>query len=336
MLFILLLLFLATPVLAASPLNLSLEVEDHKVTASWESEIPLSDFILYYAPFPEMWPVGEARLGDLTSLSVELPYGAAYYVAVSGKDDAGRRYLSNIEYFRVREIWRPPPRTTWQWQLTGPVDLSVEAEMFDLDLFDTPVEVIEALHRQGRVVICYFSAGTYEPWRPDADRFPAEVLGLPLEYWPEERWLDIRRLDLLAPIMEARLDLAVQKGCDGVEPDNVDAYTNRSGFPLTAEDQLRYNRWLARAAHQRGLSVGLKNDLDQIPALVGEFDWTLNEECFTYEECDKLLPFVQAGKAVFGVEYELDPEEFCPEANRLGFSFMKKHWELDAWRIPCW
>lgn len=42
--------------------------------------------------------------------------------------------------------------------------------------------------------------------------------------------------------MQARLDLAVQKGCDGVEPDNVDGYQNNSGFPLTAQDQLAYNR----------------------------------------------------------------------------------------------
>ncbi|OAQ20909.1 hypothetical protein TDIS_1036 [Thermosulfurimonas dismutans] len=247
-----------------------------------------------------------------------------------------RKALGLIDFGSGKEIWKPAPGTTWQWQLTGEIDTSVEAEMFDVDLFGTPVEVIQELHRRGRKVICYFSAGTYEPWRPDASKFSEEVLGKPLKDWPDERWLDIRRLDLLGPIMKARLDLAVEKGCDGVEPDNVDAYQNDSGFPLTYEDQLLYNRWLAEEAHRRGLSVGLKNDLDQIPDLESYFDWALNEECFSYNECEKLLPFVNNGKAVFGVEYELDPADFCARANQVGFSFMKKRLDLDAWRLPCW
>jgi hypothetical protein len=44
---------------------------------------------------------------------------------------------------------------------------------------------------------------------------------------------------------------------------------------------------------------------------------------------------VAAGKAVFGVEYELDPVNFCPQANALNFDFLKKDWELDAWRLAC-
>jgi hypothetical protein len=69
-------------------------------------------------------------------------------------------------------------------------------------------------------------------------------------------------LDSLGPILFARLDLAVAKGCDGVEPDNVDGYANNTNFPLTVQDQLQFNIWLANEAHARGLSIGLKNDLD--------------------------------------------------------------------------
>lgn len=58
--------------------------------------------------------------------------------------------------------------------------------------------------------------------------------------------------------MSARLDLAVQKHCDGVEPDNVDGYSNDTAFNLTAANQLVYNGWLAEAAHARSLSVSLK------------------------------------------------------------------------------
>jgi hypothetical protein len=238
--------------------------------------------------------------------------------------------------FQPVSIWIPAPATTWQWQLTGlPVDQRVDAAMYDVDLFDTPARDVASLHARGRKVVCYLSAGSWEEWRPDAARFPATVRGAALTGWPGERWLDIRRLDVLGPIMEARLDLCRQKGFDGVEPDNVDGYANASGFPLTAADQLRYNTWLAAAAHARGLSVGLKNDLEQVPALVAHFDWALVEECFEHDECHLLAPFTKAGKAVFAVEYALTTAQFCAQARALGFSAMRKRRELDAYREPC-
>ena len=184
-----------------------------------------------------------------------------------------------------KAIWQPAPGTTWQWQIAGTLNTTYDVAMYDVDLFDTSPDVIADLHGRGIIVICYFSAGTFEDWRPDVADFPETVLGDPLEDWEGERYLDVRQLDILQPIMTARLDLAVEQGCDGVEPDNVDAYTNPSGFPLTYADQ-PYNLWLAEAAHERGLSVGLKNDLDQIPDLVAQFDWALDEQCFQYEECD--------------------------------------------------
>lgn len=229
--------------------------------------------------------------------------------------------------------WRPPPGTTWHWQLTGPIDLSVDAEMYDVDLFDTPRETVAALHGLGRTVICYLSAGAWEEFRPDATAFPESALGNE-NGWPGERWLDIRRPEL-RPILEARLDLCRDKGFDGVEVDNIDGYSNNTGFPLTAADQLAFNTFLAEAAHTRGLSIGLKNDVEQAAELEPLFDWAINEECARYEECGLLLPFIEAGKAVFHVEYELEVSEFCPLTVALGFSSMRKNTELDAWREEC-
>ncbi len=234
------------------------------------------------------------------------------------------------------DVWRPAPRTTWHWQLTGPVDQSVDAQMYDVDLFDTPASVVADLHAKGRRVVCYLSAGSFEDWRADAGSFPEAVKGDPLDGWPGERWLDIRRLDVLGPIMERRMDLCREKGFDGVEPDNVDGYSNRSGFSLTAADQLAYNRFLARAAHARGLSIGLKNDLGQVAELEPDFDWALNESCYAYRECDLLTPFVAAGKAVFHVEYDLATSQFCADARSRGFMSMRKNWDLGAWRETCW
>jgi len=202
-------------------------------------------------------------------------------------------------------------------------------------MFDTPSSLIEQLHAQGRKVVCYYSAGSWESWRSDADQFPDFIKGNDLDNWPGEKWLDIRRLDVLSPIMEARLDKAVKKGCDGVDPDNVDGYANETGFPLKPQDQIAYNKWTAKAAHLRGLAVGLKNDLDQIQELLPYYEWALNEQCFQYNECGLLLPFIQTGKPVFGIEYQGKPSEFCPQANSKGFDVLKKRLDLDAWRVAC-
>jgi hypothetical protein len=208
-------------------------------------------------------------------------------------------------------------------------------DIYNLDLFDTPPETITALHARGVRVMCYFSAGTYEDWRPDAENFSKSALGNPLPDWPGEQWLDIRNVQFLVPLMFDRIALAAQKGCDGVDPDNVDGYANDTGFALTADDQLAYNIFLANAAHQNGLGIGLKNDLEQIPTLVSYFDWALNEECFTYNECHLLQPFIDAGKPVFVIEYSLTPEQFCPQANALHFNALQKNLQLDAFRFPC-
>ncbi len=233
-----------------------------------------------------------------------------------------------------REIWRPALNTSWQMQFTGRLDLSVNAQMYDIDLFDNDASVVAELHARGRKAVCYFSAGSWENWRSDANQFPAAVLGKK-NGWPGEKWLDIRRLDVLGPIMEARLDQCRDKGFDAADPDNVDGYTNKTGFPLTYQDQLAYNIFLANAAHARGLSIGLKNDLDQINDLLPYYDWALNEQCWQYKECDLLLPFIRANKAVFNVEYSLKTKKFCSKANAMNFNSMRKKLSLDASREPC-
>ena len=231
-------------------------------------------------------------------------------------------------------IWSPSPGTSWQWQLTGSIDTTLDVQMYDVDLFDAPQSVIDSLKTRNVAVICYFSAGSYENWRTDASAFPASVLGSN-NGWVGEKWLDIRALDELAPVMLARLDLAVSKGCDGVEPDNVDGYANQSGFTLTAQDQLDFNIWLAQAAHDRGLSIGLKNDLDQVVQLEPWFDWALNEQCVQYDECEMLLPFVDAGKAVFGVEYSGNAGQVCSTTNALNLDWLIKTLDLGVPRQSC-
>ena len=235
--------------------------------------------------------------------------------------------------------YRPTVSTTWQWQLVGPLNYDYDVAVYDVDLFNVSASEITRLHAQGRKVICYFSAGSYEPFRLDSDQFSEAVKGKLLEGFEDERWLDIRDASVM-PIMLARLDLARAKGCDGVEPDNVDGYQNPSGFALSSSDQLVYNKQLANAAHARSLAVGLKNDLDQIISLVDYFDFSVNEQCHEYDECEVLQDFVHAGKPVWNAEYKAsfvsNPAPVCEQAQQLNLRTLILPIDLDDdSRISC-
>lgn len=234
-----------------------------------------------------------------------------------------------------RAIWTPAPTTSWQWQLSTPVDLIVNAQMYDIDLFTNDASVVAQLHAMNRKAVCYISVGSYEDWRPDANMFPASIIGNDYVGWPGEKWLDIRRIDMLGPIMQARFDQCRNKGFDAIEPDNIHGYSEATGFPISYQDQLTYNTWLANEAHKRGLSIGLKSDRDQAADLVAAYDWALDEECHEFQECDKLAPFINAGKAVFNAEYTLPPDQFCADANARNFNAIYKHRELDTYRVSC-
>ena len=256
--------------------------------------------------------------------------------------------------------WKPPLNARWQYQLqpmaqyasTGGVNVDICAvpstggacvrpAVFDFDLYDvdavTPNTTgTAAVHARGAKAICYVSAGTWEDWRPDAGQFPASVKGSK-NGWPGERWLDIRQTSVLIPIMDARVAKCRQAGFDGVEWDNVDGYSNRSGFPLVYADQLAYNSMLANLAHHYGLTVAIKNDVEQLADLAPYFDYAVNEQCQQYSECGGYDgPFIGAGKAVFQVEYKLSLRKFCPQANAANRNAILKDFDLfDTPYTPC-
>lgn len=235
--------------------------------------------------------------------------------------------------------WHPTVGMTWQWHLSEPpVDTTVDAEVYDIDLYDNDTAVVDALHAQGRKVICYISVGSVEDWRPDVADFPAEVIGNDYDGWPGEKWLDIRRIDLLAPIMTARLDLCKEKGFDAVEPDNMQIADNDSGFDITAADEIAYAKWLADEAHKRGLAIGIKNSPERVSELVDLFDFAITEDCFDQGWCEEMSPFIAAGKPVFAAEYTDTGVDFgaaCRKAADLQFSIIQKNRILTAFRVTC-
>ena len=281
-------------------------------------------------------------------------------------------------------VWRPAPATRWQWQIVDKVTTPFQnVAMYDVDLTDavpaaTTVTVtgfgqvtwpkganagiVERLHAAGKVVICYLDTGAYESYEPDAKLFPgkpgwsagdpaSDVIGA-TSGWDNEYWLDIRPTQRakFAPIMWARFDLARTIGCDGVEPDQNNPVGNNPGPPITLADEKSWYLEVARAAHARGLSVGMKNGIEVTDAdTVAAFDWNLNEQCFFFEECDVLAGFIKAGKAVFQVEYTEDwadkgfttpaalasSNQVCAAARPRQFATLIKRQVPDASYVAC-
>jgi len=239
--------------------------------------------------------------------------------------------------------YKPTINTSWQWQLSGAVNTSYNVDLYDIDLFDSSSALISSLKSSGKKVICYFSAGTYENWRSDKNSFPSSIIGNSLASYPNENWLDISN-EAITSIMEARLDLAVQKGCDGVEPDNMDNYIQNSGFTLSYDDQLAYNKFIANEARKRGLSVGLKNDLSQADKLEPYFDFAVNEQCHERNECNLLTVFTNASKPIFNAEYKVEYQNntanardtMCNDANNNSIKTLVLSVQLDdSFRYSC-
>ncbi len=231
------------------------------------------------------------------------------------------------------------PGTSWQWQIDGnTIDETVldgvsnPKKMYDIDLFTTDAATIQHLHAKGIYVVCYVETGSWENYRPDAGSYPQSVLGNTLGGYPNERLVDIRQIAILQPIIAARFDLGKAKGCDGIEPDLDDTYNGyNSGFPLTMQHQLAFNKAVADLAHGRGMSIGLKNGASAggvfEAAMVQFTDWALNEECNQFGECGGYSVYIAANKAVFQVEYTASgttAAQICPADNAANFDGILK------------
>lgn len=267
-------------------------------------------------------------------------------------------------------LWIPPVQLSWQWMIDHPLDvtnpkdmglvdpngntLSYPApQMYDIDGFINGIDPncnikqangactpnvnnsVSQLHAMGKKVVCYIDTGVYESYRPDAYKFPQSVIGSVDKGWNGSFWLDIRQTSILFPIMDVRIKMCKDKGYDSIEPDEMVDYSNNSGFPLTYQDQLAYNKGIASIAHKYGISIALKDDPEQARDLVGNFDWMLDEQCYQYNECDLLNSFSQFGKSVMDVEYNISATNFCPNSNSRNLNSMQMPLNLNGGRWPC-
>lgn len=248
-----------------------------------------------------------------------------------------------------RKQWKPKSGLSWNLLLLNPLTSGQTngTQVLDIDLFDNEAKVIRSIKNNGAKVICYFSAGSYEDWRKDAYKFTSKDLGSPLDGWPGEWWINVKSSNV-RKIMRSRLDLAVKKGCDAVDPDNVDGYNNKNGLGLTKKDAINYLTFLTKEAHKRKLAIGLKNAGEIVPRLVNLMDFSVNEQCEQYNECKTFYPFIKKNKPVFHVEYpkgdqtnnnqnipDDQKQEICNNASAKGFSTITKNINLDSWTEIC-
>lgn len=226
----------------------------------------------------------------------------------------------------------------WDWQLTAPYDLSVDVEILVIEPTGVTPAQVAALKARGVQPFCYVSIGTWEPWRDDADAFPASVIGKTVGDWPDEKYVDMADRAHVWPLMKARISRCAAMGFVGVEPDNMGAHDNDTGFPFTSADAVVYFREMAAHAHGLGMKILQKNADELVPQLVGTFDGMLVEECFHYDFCEDALPYVRAGKPVLAVEFTEnggDWAAYCRQAKVHGFHLLLKSLEVTAGGTVC-
>jgi hypothetical protein len=234
------------------------------------------------------------------------------------------------------------PGTAWDWQIgrsPGPVPAAeATAPVLGLDPDAVPAADVARLQARGVMTVCYVSVGTLEDWRADASAFPPEVVGRGYDGWPGERFLDIRRLDLLLPLMEARFRRCAEAGFGAVEPDNIDLHINDTGFAIGPDDAVAYVRALARIAHRLGLRIAQKNAPDLVPLLAPHLDFAMTENCLADGWCAAMAPYAEAGKAVLAAEYDVPRAHWpalCAQARAAGLSLLFVRRALDRPGARC-
>jgi hypothetical protein len=218
--------------------------------------------------------------------------------------------------------WYPPhlDRTghpaRWDWQIGRVAPLQrtgVHAvDIYDIDGFLTTPAEIHALHTTWHAAtvphphaICYLDLA-WEMYRPDASptayggAFPARTVGSVYFGFPQERWLDVRQLQALEPMLDARIAMCAQKGFDAVELDDIDSYDppGETGFQLTTGDWQAFLAWAFDDVHRHGMTGLWKNS--------GLLSWwgrrytegAVVEECYTFDFC---FSGSQVGSSQYGI-----------------------------------
>lgn len=307
-----------------------LQIRNFK-TKKWET----LDSSIY--KIPNKWNSWRKKRTNITSFSNYVSVGNEIVLRLTSTKDTR---AVHVDFIKLRLLAIIPILSigdSFIYDLPG-VETNYDEKVVAIDLFDTAVSQITQLKSEGKSIICYFSAGTVEDWRPDSDSFPSEAVGSNMDEWEGEKWLDTTHTGVRS-IMEDRIQLAAEKGCQAVDPDNIDGYLHATSFDLTINDTKNYLIFLANEAHSRGLLIGMKNAAeiagDGSDFVKNYMDFAVVEECHRYDECDQYSAFIQLGRPVFAVEYtSFDPFDsgvctsLLPVFESLKFSLLVANYDL--------
>lgn len=289
---------------------------------------------------PNRWNLWRKKMIGITSFSDYVNWKGQIIIRLTSTSDADPVQMDFLK-LRLLAIVEPPILSigdSFIYDLPGAVT-NYDQKVVAIDLFDTSKADINQLKSEGKSVICYFSAGTVENWRPDAGSFPTEAVGSDMDGWEGEKWLNTIHAGVRS-IMANRVKLAEEKGCQAVDPDNIDGYLHATNFDLTIADTKDYLIFLANEAHSRGLLIGMKNAAeiagDGSNFVKNNMDFAVVEECYNYDECDQYSTFIELGRPVFAIEYtSLDPFDngvcasLLPIFESLQFSLLVANYELN-------
>jgi len=102
--------------------------------------------------------------------------------------------------------------------------------------------------------------------------------------------------------MADRIKLAHDKGCDAIDPDNVDGFqaSGAGGTGLRKPDAVNFMRFISESATKFGMATGLKNAMDILKEIRPYVHFAVNEQCANKKECQQYKDFK---KPVFHIEY---------------------------------
>ena len=227
-----------------------------------------------------------------------------------------------------------PRKLTFAVQYIDDLDCATSRDVLYIDLFDYSAEEISNCRKdrlkinKDSKILCYFSSQA-EEWRPDWEDMEPHI-GNELDGWPEEYWLKVN--PETKKVFLNRMSLAKEKGCDGVDVDNVDGYSfseEDRGFSYTFENAIKFVNWLIASSTKLNLSFSLKNSMSLIQS--GEllpFAYAMNEQCYQYNECDSYELF---NGSLFIIRYK----RRCPKnVYSKGHTLLKKM-GLGVWDRTC-
>ncbi|KAI9328536.1 glycoside hydrolase superfamily [Obelidium mucronatum] len=195
--------------------------------------------------------------------------------------------------------------------------------LYDVDIETSAAKIAEIKTWGGAKVVCYFEAGTWVKTRPWASKYSGAAgatgktvsgaIGFPYEApYTNELWVNPSDPSVRSVMKDVILPFAKARGCDMVEPDNVqgferDSYCTgfeaktgancgscKAGSPANKnfyidkkcdadyKAWLDFNKFLADSAHALGMGIALKNNHHQAAELVKYHDFVLAEQCTSF------------------------------------------------------